>query len=211
MIADYDRRIAETKEADAQAELRLEKYHFQSYLTIEKAKEGRVQYIDNTLPLDDVDPDREWCLPGHAHTHHCMEQVIATRKKADAHPDEKQKAKLRKVADDLEKRAHKRLLRRQHHYVDWRGQRKLCYVLWHRAGAYTDVWHTYPKIYGDFPGWTEEEAKAFHAERAAHPNWTPKKMSPHEFNQMLVKKFLDEGNRIKIAEARARAAAAGAR
>lgn len=129
----------------------------------------------------DVDPNLEWCFPGHAHMHHCMEQVIATRKKADAHPDGKDSpaaAKLRKVADELETKKHKRVLCRQHHYVDWRGQRRLLYVLWHRGGHQTDVWHTHDK-----KQWSEQDAKDFHAERMAHPGWSEPKPTLHEFEK----------------------------
>jgi hypothetical protein len=175
----------------------VDKYHADCAAMIAKAKaSGPAAMVDYTLPLTDVDPDREWCFPGHAHTHHCMEQVIAARAKADKHPDGAMSpaaTKLRVAADALEKKAHKRVLFRQHHYVDWRGKRRLLYVLWHRGGHQTDVFHTAPKITPTYPdGWTKEDAEAFHAERIAHPGWTAPRMSLHEFEQLQRRRYLHD-------------------
>jgi hypothetical protein len=168
---------------------KLDKYHEDVFALLEKARAENtpLPMVNPDLPDTDIDPELEWCFPGHAHTHHCMEQVIATRKKADAHPDGKDSPaalKLHKVASDLEKTAHKRVLFRQHHYVDWRGKRRLVYVLWHRGGFQTDVFHTCPKITPTYPdGWTKEDAEAFHAERVAHPGWMAPKMTLHQFKK----------------------------
>lgn len=181
----------ENKKKDA------EEYYRTAYDEIQKNKAENPSLVDYDLPLTEIDAEREWVFPGHAHSHHCMEQVNVTRKRADAHTDPKEAAKLHIIATALEKKAHKRVLFRQHHYVDWRGKRRVFYTLIHRFGFQTDVFHTHAKAL-----WTEQEAKDFHAERMAHPGWNAPKSSLTEFHRSQKQQHISTEDQIKIAEAR---------
>jgi hypothetical protein len=182
----------EKQKADAAQE-----YYRTAYDGIQKNKAENPPLVDYDLPLTEPDSEKEWIFPGHSHTHHCMEQVISTRKKADAHTDPKEAAKLHIIATELEKKAHKRVLFRQHHYVDWRGKRRVFYTLIHRFGFQTDVFHTHAKAL-----WTEQEAKDFHAERMAHPGWNAPKSSLTEFHRSQKKQHISVEDEAKIAEIR---------
>lgn len=128
---------------------------------------------DQTLPMQSMDPDREYIYPGHAEPNENIKHPISGE-----------------VLDDRPK-----VLLRVAGAVDFAGKVRPHYAMIHGFGHQTDVYHTFPKSH-----WTEAEADSFHGQMTAHPIWT--KPNPQPKKRVHLPDLIKEAQaRVKAGQA----------